>query len=122
LKSLAELEKVQQEVYRRINLRTLKGEYTVSVAMDECGMAAGARQVLLTILDEIEQQGLENIRVIQTGCLGDCKLEPVVEIFQTGKPKTTYVQVTEEKARQIVKEHLMQHKVVEAFTIGSEKK
>lgn len=122
MKSLAELEKVQQEVYRRINLRTLKGNYTVSVAMDDCGMAAGARQVLLTILDEIDQQGLENIRVVQTGCLGDCKLEPVVEIFQEGHPKTTYIQMTEEKARQIVKSHLMQHQVVEAFTIGSNKK
>lgn len=122
MKSLAELEKVQQEVYRRINLRTLKGDYTVSVAMDDCGMAAGARQVLLTILDEIEQQGLDNVRVVQTGCLGDCKLEPVVEIFQEGQPKTTYIQMTEEKARQIVKSHLMQHQVVEAFTIGSTKK
>ena len=122
MKSLAELEKMQQEVYRRINLRTLKGKYTVSVAMDDCGMAAGARLVLLTLMDEIEQQGLENVRVVQTGCLGDCKLEPVVEIFMDGHPKTTYVHVTEEKVRQIVREHLTEHRVVEAFTIRSEER
>ncbi|SCZ77130.1 (2Fe-2S) ferredoxin domain-containing protein [Acidaminobacter hydrogenoformans] len=122
MKSLVELERIQQDVYKRINLRTLKGDYTVSVAVDDCGMAAGARQVLLTFLDEIEKQGLENIRVIQTGCLGDCSIEPVVEIFHEGEPKVTYVHMTEEKARQIVKEHLVNHQVVEAFTIGKLKK
>lgn len=122
MKSLTELEKIQQEVYKRINLRTQKGDYTVSVAMDDCGLAAGARQVLLTFLEEIEQQGLENIRVVQTGCLGDCSIEPVVEIFHEDEPKITYVHMTEEKARQIVKEHLVNHKVVEAFTIGKSKK
>ena len=122
MKSLADLEKIKQDVYRRINLRTLKGKYTVSVAMDDCGMAAGARQVLLTILDEIEKHGLENIRVIQTGCLGDCKLEPVVAVFQEGYPKTTHLQMPEEKARQMVESHLMGHQIVSAFTIGDDTK
>jgi NADP-reducing hydrogenase subunit HndB len=122
MRSLSELEKIQKEVYKRIQLRTVKGEYQVVVAMDDCGMAAGARQVMLTILDEIQQLGIENVHVIQTGCLGDCKLEPVIEVFSENQPKTTYVLMTEEKARRMVTEHLANHQVVKEFTIGGGKK
>lgn len=122
MRSLTELEKVRQEVYRKINLRTEKGEFMVAVAMGDCGLAAGARQVMLTFLEEIERLGLEKVRVIQTGCQGNCKLEPVVVVTRQGQPGTTYVHVTQEKARQIAQEHLRDHQVVHAYTLGKENK
>ena len=87
--------------------------------MATCGIAAGARPVLTTIVDEVAKRGLQNVMVTQTGCIGICQFEPVVEVVEPGKDKITYVKMTPEKAVRMVNDHLVNGNVVTEFTIGA---
>ena len=84
-----------------------------------CGIAAGAKPVLAAFLDEIQKRDLHGVTVTQTGCIGVCRLEPVVEVFAPGEEKVTYVKVNPEMVPTIVEQHLMKHQVVTGFTIGA---
>ena len=88
--------------------------------MATCGIAAGARPVLAAFIDEINKRGLENVTVTQTGCIGVCRLEPIVEVYEPGKEKVTYIKMTPEKVGRIVTEHLVNHNPVVEYTIESE--
>ncbi len=90
--------------------------------MATCGIAAGARPVLTTIVDEVAKRGLQNVMVTQTGCIGICQFEPVVEVVEPGKDKITYVKMTPEKAVRMVNDHLVNGNVVTEFTIGANSK
>ena len=90
--------------------------------MATCGIAAGARPVLTTIVDEVAKRGLQNVMVTQTGCIGICQFEPVVEVVEPGKEKITYVKMTPEKAVRMVNDHLVNGNVVTEFTIGANSK
>ena len=85
-------------------------------------IAAGARPVLTTIVDEVAKRGLQNVMVTQTGCIGICQFEPVVEVVEPGKDKITYVKMTPEKAVRMVNDHLVNGNVVTEFTIGANSK
>jgi NADP-reducing hydrogenase subunit HndB len=87
--------------------------------MATCGIAAGARPVLGAFVDEIAKRSLNNITVTQTGCIGICKYEPVVEVYVPGQEKVTYVKMTAEKAMRVVAEHLVNNQVVTELTIGA---
>jgi NADP-reducing hydrogenase subunit HndB len=87
--------------------------------MATCGIAAGARPVLNSIVEEVSKRGLKNVMVTQTGCIGICQYEPVVEVYEKGKEKVTYVKMTAEKAIRLVNDHLVNGNVVEEFTIGA---
>jgi len=91
------------------------------VGMATCGIAAGARPVLTAIVDEVNRRKLKNVTVTQTGCIGVCRFEPIVEIYEPGKEKVTYVNMDENKARQVVSEHLVNQRVVDEYTIGAAK-
>jgi NADP-reducing hydrogenase subunit HndB len=91
----------------------------VLVGMATCGIAAGARPVLNTLVEEIQKRSLQNITVTQTGCIGICQYEPIVEVLEPGKEKVTYVNMTPEKAVRVVSDHLVNGNVVDAFTIGA---
>ena len=91
----------------------------VVVGMATCGIAAGARPVLAAFTEEVAKRGLQNVMVTQTGCIGICQYEPVVEVFEPDGSKTTYVKMTPEKVARIVTEHLVNGKAVEEYTIGS---
>ena len=96
----------------RINMRKEEDEgIRVVVGMATCGIAAGARPVLATFVDEIGRRNLQDVTVSQTGCIGVCRLEP--------KEKVTYVKMDPEKAARVVSEHLVNHRVVEEYTIGA---
>ena len=88
--------------------------------MATCGIAAGARPVLNAFSDEIIRRGLKDVMVKQTGCIGICQFEPVVEVFQPGKEKVTYVKMTAEKVAEIVTEHIVNGRPVTKYTIGAE--
>lgn len=89
----------------------------VVVGMATCGIAAGARPVLTAFSDGVQEKGLTNVMVTQTGCIGLCKYEPIVEIMEPGKEKVTYVKVTPEKAKEIIDQHLVRGQIVSEYTI-----
>ncbi|MBQ8817281.1 MAG: (2Fe-2S) ferredoxin domain-containing protein [Clostridia bacterium] len=120
MKSLAELAAIREKMQNKVNIREGANSTRVVVGMATCGIAAGARPVLNAFVEEISKAGLnEKVTVTQTGCIGICQYEPVVEIFEEGKDKVTYVKLTAEKAAEIVEKHLKGGKVVDEYTIGS---
>ncbi len=122
MKSLAELAAIREKMKNNVVLREGSGQTRIVVGMATCGIAAGARPVLNTFVEAVNEAGLSgNVTVSQTGCIGICQYEPVVEVFEAGKDKVTYVKMTAEKAKRVVDEHIKGGKVVEEFTIGSVK-
>ena len=121
MKSLAELEAIRKATLSRINVRTEeKGETTrVVIGMATCGIAAGARPVMLAFMDEIEKRQLAHVTVSQTGCVGMCRLEPMVDIIVPGKEKVTYVHVKPDMVPRIVAEHIVNGRPVQEYTIGA---
>lgn len=120
MKSLAELQAIRDKARLQMNLRESSDDAVrVLVGMATCGIAAGARPVLMAIVEEVEKRRLKNVTVTQTGCIGICQFEPVVEIEVPGGEKITYVKMTPEKARRVVNDHLVNGNVVTEYTIGA---
>ena len=121
MKSLEELKAIRDKARERIAVREESGEdgIRIVVGMATCGIAAGARPVLNEFVD---RRGLQGVSVTQTGCIGICQYEPVVEVFEPGKEKVTYVKMTPEKVAQIVTEHIVNGRPVQEYTIGSYQK
>lgn len=120
MKSLAELQAIRDRMQKQIDLRDAgDGRIRVVVGMATCGIAAGARPVMTAFLDEIERRGLSNVTVSQTGCIGVCRLEPIAEVFVPGEEKVTYVRLRPEMIPAIVEQHLVNHNVVQDYTIGA---
>lgn len=118
MKSLAELAAIKEKMQNKVVMREGSGDIRVVVGMATCGIAAGARPVLNTFVEEINNEGLAcNVTVTQTGCIGICQYEPVVEIFEAGKEKVTYVKMTAEKAKEVVEKHLKGGNVIEEYTM-----
>lgn len=122
MKSLAELQAIKDRMKDKVILREGSEEIRVVVGMATCGIAAGARPVLNTLVEEVNNEGLTGkVTVSQTGCIGICQFEPVVEVFEPGKEKVTYVKMDADKAKRVVKEHLAGGKVVAEYTIAAHK-
>ena len=121
MKSLAELEAIRKATLSRINVRTEdKDEATrVVIGMATCGIAAGARPVMLSFMDEIQKRQLAHVTVSQTGCVGMCRLEPMVDVIVPGKEKVTYVHVKPDMVPRIVAEHIVNGRPVQEYTIGA---
>ena len=120
MKSLAELQAIKDRMRSKVVLREGSGDVRVVVGMATCGIAAGARPVLNAFVEEINNANLtDKITVSQTGCIGICQFEPVVEVHEAGKDKTTYVKMTPEKAAEVVEKHLKGGNVVTEFTVAS---
>ena len=120
MKSLAELQAIRDKARGKVTLREGQDDaIRVLVGMATCGIAAGARPVLTTIVDEVAKRGLQNVMVTQTGCIGICQFEPVVEVVEPGKDKITYVKMTPEKAVRMVNDHLVNGNVVSEYIIGN---
>ena len=121
MKSLAELEAIRKATLSRINVRTEeKGETTrVVIGMATCGIAAGARPVMLSFMDEIQKRQLAHVTVSQTGCVGMCRLEPMVDVIVPGQEKITYVHVKPDMVPRIVAEHIVNGRPVQEYTIGA---
>lgn len=120
MKSLAELAAIREKMKDKVILREGTGEIRVVVGMATCGIAAGARPVLNTFVEKVSEAGLgEKVTVSQTGCIGVCQYEPVVEIFEAGKDKVTYVKMTPEKAAEVVEKHLKGGQIIDEYTISN---
>ncbi len=122
MKTLAELQAIKERMQSKVVLREGSSEKRVVVGMATCGIAAGARPVLNAFVEQVNAQNLSgDVTVTQTGCIGICQYEPVVEVFEAGKEKVTYVKMTAEKAARVVEEHLKGGKPVAEYTIGNYK-
>lgn len=122
MKSLAELQAIKDKMKDKVIIREGVNDIRVVVGMATCGIAAGARPVLNTLVEEVNKEGLsDKVTVSQTGCIGLCQLEPIVEVYEAGKDKVTYVKMTSEKAKRVVEEHLKGGKVVNEYTIAGHK-
>lgn len=120
MKSLAELQAIRDKARAQVSLReNSENSIRVLVGMATCGIAAGARPVLTTMVDEVAKRQLNNVVVTQTGCIGICQFEPVVEVVTPDGEKTTYVKMTPEKAVRVVNDHLVNGNVVTEYTIGA---
>lgn len=117
MKSLEELQAIRERMKSQIGNREAmeSSDIRVLVGMATCGIAAGARPVLSAILEEVEAKRLDNVKVSQTGCIGMCRFEPIVEIFEPGKEKVTYINVNPNKAREIVASHLVNGRPVTEY-------
>ncbi|MCT4633345.1 MAG: (2Fe-2S) ferredoxin domain-containing protein [Firmicutes bacterium] len=111
VKSLDELKKIREESLRKVNLRETgenAGEtIELLVGMATCGIAAGARETLSALIDEISKKDLDNVKVVQVGCLGYCHSEPTVQVNIPGKEPILYGNVDMEKAREIIEKHVI---------------
>ena len=122
MKSLAELRAIKEKMKDKVALREDTSDIRVVVGMATCGIAAGARPVLNKFLEEVAAAGLTSkITVSQTGCIGLCQYEPIVEVFEPGKEKVTYVKMDADKAKRVVEEHIKGGKVVVDYTISMDK-
>ena len=120
MKSLAELAAIRERMKDKVVLREGSGDIRVVVGMATCGIAAGARPVLNRFVEQVSAQGLaDKVTVTQTGCIGICQFEPVVEVYEAGKEKVTYVKMTAEKADEVVEKHLKGGKVLAEYTISA---
>lgn len=123
MKSLAELQAIKDKMKDKVILREGTESTRVVVGMATCGIAAGARPVLNAFVEGVNAEGLaEKVTVSQTGCVGLCQYEPIVEVYEAGKDKVTYVKMTAEKADKVVKEHLKGGKIVAEYTITAAQK
>ena len=120
MKTLAELEAIRKKTLDSIVLRKEEeGNTRVVVGMATCGIAAGARPVMIEFVEELKRRNMTNVTVGQTGCIGVCRLEPIVEVYVKDQPKVTYVKMTPDTVARIITEHIVNGKVVEEFTIGA---
>lgn len=120
MKSLEELKSIRERMQKELNVRHQDDDHIrVVVGMATCGIAAGARPVLAAFLEEVEKRNLKNVTVTQTGCIGVCRLEPIVEVYVPGEEKVTYVKMDPGKAAHVVSEHLVNRHTVVAYTIGA---
>ena len=120
MKSLEELAALRERMKNNVAMRQDNSTATrVVVGMATCGIAAGARPVLTAFVEEVNRRGLKDVVVTQAGCIGMCKLEPIVEVFQPGKEEVTYGKMTPEKVSRIVTEHLVNGSPVTEYTVGA---
>ena len=118
MKSLEELKAIRDKMKLHMLMRSEHADNTrVVVGMATCGIASGARPVLNLLVKEVEDRKLEHVTVTQTGCIGLCQYEPIVEVYEPGKEKVTYVKVNEEKAKEILEQHLVRGQVLDKYLL-----
>ena len=119
MKTLEDLKKVREKALEQMKIREGKFSAKIVVAMGTCGIAAGARDVMTAILDELDKRGISDVSITQTGCKGLCEQEPTVDVIKSGEPGVTYGYVDTDKARQIVAQHLVNGNIVGEWVVAS---
>lgn len=122
MKSIQDLEKIRLEALEKVNLRRDRKGTRIVVGMATCGISAGARPVIMALIEEVKKRGLDDVTVTQTGCIGVCRLEPMIEVYKEGENKTTYVEMTADKAKRVILEHIVNGNVIYDYTIGAYEK
>ncbi len=117
MKSLADLQALREKLKADIKLRSNEGTKII-VGMGTCGIAAGAREVMSTILEELAVRKLHDVQVRQTGCIGMCEKEVLVDISRPNEPRITYGKVTPADVKKIIAEHVVNGRIVEELVVG----
>ena len=119
MKTLAELMAIKEATVQKMTVREDTGDDAIRivVGMATCGIAAGARPVLNAFVDEVAKRNLKGVTVSQTGCIGMCQYEPIVEVIQPGKEKVTYVKMTADKVAKVVNDHIVNGNPVAEYTV-----
>ena len=121
MKSLAELQAIRNRMIDQVNMRKDDNIDTrVVVGMATCGIAAGARPVMLEFVEELKRRGIDYVNVAQTGCVGMCRQEPMVDVYVKGQEKVTYVHMSPDKVARVVTEHIVNGRPVDEYTIGAQ--
>lgn len=121
MKSLEELKAIREKMQSQMGIRAESHKQTrIVVGMATCGLASGARPVLTALSDYVQEKGLSDVAVVQTGCIGLCQFEPIVEVIEADKEKVTYIKMTPEKAKEIIDQHIIRGQVVQPYTISEQ--
>lgn len=115
--TINDLEKLRKNALVKVNQGKDRTTTRIMVGMGTCGIAAGAEPVYDAIIDEINKLGVRNVSIVKVGCIGTCRLEPIVEVIKPGEEKVTYVKMTPNKARRMVASHLLVGPVMDEYTI-----
>lgn len=119
MKSLEELRAIRERMQGKVGMRSENASQTrIVVGMATCGIASGARPVLNVLADEVQKRGMSNVVVTQTGCIGLCQYEPIVEIYEPGKEKVTYIKMNVDKALEVLEQHLVRGHVLAKYTLN----
>ena len=119
MKTLEELKAIRETMQAQMGLRKEDSNQTrIVVGMATCGIASGARPVLNALSDAVLEKGLTNVMVTQTGCIGLCQYEPIIEVVEPGKDKVTYVKMTPEKPLEVIEQHIVRGHIVNKYTIS----
>lgn len=119
MKSLEELKAIREMMQGQMGIRNESHNQTrIVVGMATCGIASGARPVLNALSDAVQAKGLTNVAVVQTGCIGLCQYEPIIEVLEPDKEKVTYVKMTPEKALEVLDQHVIRGQVIKKYTIA----
>lgn len=122
MKSLEELKAIRARMQGHVGTRAANESNTrVVVGMATCGIASGARPVLTALVDAVNEQKLEHVSVAQTGCIGLCQYEPIVEVYRPGEEKVTYIKMNPEKAKEVLQKHVIEGKIVTEYTLNNTK-
>jgi len=119
IRSLEDLNRFREEVIEEKQRRASAGDVQVVVSLGACGIAAGALETLKAVQQQVKAEGLKNVSISESGCIGLCKHEPILEVILGDSPGVTYGRVTPEVVQRIVREHILDHRVVEEFVIES---
>jgi (2Fe-2S) ferredoxin len=117
IKSLEELKRVREEALLKKQMKATPGNIRVIVAMGTCGIAAGARDTMKSVLTFIEAEQVSGVTVTQTGCIGLCEQEPIVQVAVGDQPKVAYGKVDADVARKIMKQHVQNGQPVKEYVI-----
>ena len=122
MKTIADIKAIRDKMQAQIVVRDreVTNETRIIVGMATCGISAGARPVFNTLMDEVANRQIKNVKVVRTGCLGMCRLEPIVEVLEPGKEKITYCRVTPAKAKEIIEKHIIGGDICTQYLITNE--
>lgn len=118
IKSIDDLKRIREEAIKKQDFKSASGQKQIIVGMGTCGIAAGARDTMKSILEKIEKESLSGIIVTQTGCIGVCEFEPIVQVQIGEEPKITYGKVNKDVAAQIVDEHVLAGNIVKEYMVN----
>ncbi len=120
MKTLKDLEELRKKAQESTRLRESSEGTKIVVGMGTCGIAAGARDTMSAVMDEISKRDIEDVSITQTGCVGMCEQEPIVEVARPGLPKVTYGHIDAEKARKIIAQHIVNGQIVGEWVISTQ--
>lgn len=122
MKSLADLDAIRTKAKNDMAARNEAGARRIVVGMATCGIAAGARPVMSTLVEELRVRLINDVAVTMTGCIGVCRFEPIIEVYEANGDKTTYVKMDSTKAKRVISEHIVNGQVCQDLMIGAYEK